>query len=235
MHLCSLFIATTDAMRNNLAVKNNVTKRDLQPIHTTPLFPDLLAGLLDLLTSFSSNEWAKPIPRKTWTVKDAALHLLGGDVGILSRRRDGYLVSSTSTADHKELAEFLKTQNDTWIQATQRISPRLLCELLRVTGKQVNDYFRSLDPNALGERVSWAGPEPAPNWFDVAREYTERWHHQQHIREGVGKPGFLEPRFLKPALDTFMRALPHTYRHTAAPEGSVVEVTISGDSGGTWC
>lgn len=44
----------------------------------------------------------------------------------------------------------------------------------------------------------------------------------------------MEERFLRPALDTFMRALPHTYRDVRAPEDSVIQVTISGDSGGMW-
>ena len=36
--------------------------------------------------------------------------------------------------------------------------------------------------------VNWAGPEPAPIWLDPAREYTERWVHQQHIRDAVRNP-----------------------------------------------
>jgi hypothetical protein len=138
------------------------------------------------------------------------------------------------TTDLRTLTESLATQNDTWIRAAQRISPRLLCELLGFTGSQVNDYFRSLDPYAAGDRVSWAGSEAAPNWFDIAREYTERWHHQQHIRDAVGKPGFTHPRFLRPALDAFVRALPYTYRDVLAPEGTVIELSVSGDSGETW-
>lgn len=216
-------------------MKGKATKKELQPILTIALFPELLAGALGLLTSLTDVEWAKQIPRKTWTVKDAALHLLGGDVGILSIGRDRHLVSRTDTTDHAELVAFLKAKNDNWIQVTRRISPRLLCELLRFAGHEVNDYFRSLDAYALGDRVSWAGPEPAPNWLDIAREYTERWHHHQHIREAVGRPGFMEPRFLKPALDTFVRALPYTYRDVSAPEGTAIELTISGDSGEMWC
>jgi hypothetical protein len=35
-------------------------------------------------------------------------------------------------------------------------------------------------------------------------------------------------------LDTFMMALPHTYRNTAASNGTVVQITISGEGGGHW-
>ena len=63
-----------------------------------------------------------------------------------------------------------------------------------------------------GPAVAWAGDKQSPNWFDIAREYTEKWLHQQHIREAVGQPVLDERRWLFPVLDTFMRALPHVYR-----------------------
>jgi uncharacterized protein (TIGR03083 family) len=169
-----------------------------------------------------------------WTVRDVALHLLGGDVGILSRQRDGYAPPRSPIESWDELVAFINHLNDTWLQAARRISPRLLVDLLRFTGEQVSDHFRSLDPHVLGGAVSWAGPEPAPVWLDLAREYTERWHHQQHIRAAVGKPGLQEPRYLAPVLDTFVRALPHTFRDVPAKDGTLVALTITGDAGGRW-
>ncbi|MCB0127485.1 MAG: hypothetical protein KDE58_34715, partial [Caldilineaceae bacterium] len=65
-------------------------------------------------------------------------------------------------------------------------------------------------------------------------EYTERWHHQQHIRDAVGKPGMTEPRYLHPILDTFLRALPHTFRNISAPPETVVQIAITGTAGGDW-
>lgn len=215
-------------------MRNEIVKREPQPIFTTQLFPELLTGLLDLLTTLASEEWTKPIPRKAWTVKDVALHLLGVDIGVLSRERDGHVLLSTEIMGDRELVEFVKMLNDTWIHAAQRLSPYLLCDLLRVTGHQLNDYFQSLDPSVLGGSVSWAGLERAPNWFRIAREFTERWHHQQHIRESVARPGYMDTRFLKPALATFMRALPHTYRSVEAREGAIIDVTISGNGGDRW-
>jgi len=208
--------------------------RQPQPVLTVHLFPGLLAGLLDLLSALSPDEWARPIPRKSWTVRDVALHLLGDDVGVLSRGRDRFTASTIHAGSRAELVEALAAQNDSWIAAGQRISPQLLCDLLRFTGDQATRYFASLDPSAPGEVVSWAGPLPAPNWLCIGREYTERWHHQQHIREALAKPGFDDARYLKPALDIFMRALPETYRTVDAPEGTSVAVTISGDSGDRW-
>ena len=60
--------------------------------------------------------------------------------------------------------------------------------------------------------VSWAGEQESANWFDIAREFTERWHHQQQIRLAVEKPGIMTREFYYPVLDCFMRALPYSYR-----------------------
>jgi uncharacterized protein (TIGR03083 family) len=215
-------------------MRNEIVKQSPRPVFTAHLFPELLTGLLDLLTTLGSEDWTKPIPRKAWSVKDVALHLLGVDVAALSRERDGHVALSKEIRNERELVEFVKTLNDTWIHAGQRLSPRLLCDLLRVAGHQLNDYYQSLDPYGLGGAVSWAGLDRAPNWFRIAREFTERWHHQQHIRETVARPGYMEARYLKPVLDTFMRALPHTYRGVEAPEGTIIDVTVSGNSGDRW-
>jgi hypothetical protein len=63
-------------------------------------------------------------------------------------------------------------------------------------------------------------------WFDIAREFTEHWHHQQQIRDATGQPPLYDPYLLSPVLDTFVRALPHSFPHAAAPEGTVVRLEI---------
>lgn len=204
-----------------------------QPIIVIDLLPELLHELLELLSDLSADEWDRRTACSSWSVKDVALHLLGGDIGILSRKRDGF--SFTGNVENwDELVNLINQMNAVWIEATRRISRRLLCELLESTGKQVIDYFESLDPYALGEPVSWSGPDPAPIWLDFAREYTERWHHQQHIWDAVEKPGLKQPKFFAPVLDAFVRALPHAYRNVEAPEGTQVALTIMGASGGRW-
>jgi hypothetical protein len=71
-------------------------------------------------------------------------------------------------------------------------------------------------------------------WFDLAREFTERWHHQQQILDATGEPSLYDPFFLSPVLDTFVRALPHNFRYAAAHDGTVVRFEISGSAGGVW-
>jgi hypothetical protein len=71
--------------------------------------------------------------------------------------------------------------------------------------------------------------------MDIAREYTEKWLHQQHIREVVGRPLLTSRKWLHPVLDTFLRALPYTYRSIEADDGTQVAVHIDGEAGGDWC
>jgi uncharacterized protein (TIGR03083 family) len=196
-------------------------------------FAPLRAKLMALLSDLSEDDWSRATAAPRWSVKDVAAHLLGGDIGILARGRDGFRAGGP-IRDYSELVELVNRLNDEWVLAARRMSPRLLRELLDFTGPRVEAHFASLDQRAVGGPVNWAGPEPAPVWFDVAREFTERWHHQQQIRDAAGHPPLYDPHFLSPVLDTFVRALPHRFRHTAAPAGTVVKVEISGEAGGVW-
>ena len=206
----------------------------LQPILTTHLFPELHAALLALLRELSTEEWQQPTACAGWSVKDVAQHLLGDDIGKLSAARDGYRSGWFEVKHWDELVIAINQANEQWVCALSRISPQLLCEFLAITGSQISAYFATLDPYEIGSSVDWAGPEPAPVWLDLAREYTERWHHQQHIRDAVGKPGMKESRYLAPVLNTFLRALPHTFRAVDAPDDTVIRIQITGDAGGNW-
>jgi uncharacterized protein (TIGR03083 family) len=204
------------------------------PVVVGELFPEILEELLALLRSLDGDQWQRATACPGWSVHDVALHLLGGDAGILSRQRDGYRPQEAAVASWGELVAFIDAHNEQWITATRRLSPRLVVDLLAFTGPQVTGYFLSRDPLAPGAPVSWAGAGPAPVWLDLAREYTERWLHQQHIREAVGAPLLDQPHYLAPVLATFVHALPVAYEATAAPDGTAVVLTISGAAGGEW-
>ena len=205
-----------------------------EPILTAHLFADVRQHLVTLLRGLKQDDWLKPTAATKWTVKDVAAHLLGGDVGNLSRRRDAYPAGGTEIASWQELVAFINQLNASWVAAAKRMSPQVLCDLLAFTGPQMEEYFGDLDPFAPGTIVNWAGPERAPMWLDIAREYTEKWHHQQQIRDATGRPGLYEPGLFAPVLDTFVRALPHTFRNVAAAEGACVQLSLTGPAGGDW-
>ncbi|HEX4168188.1 MAG TPA: maleylpyruvate isomerase family mycothiol-dependent enzyme [Bryobacteraceae bacterium] len=196
-------------------------------------FLPLRTHLLTLLADLGEDDWARPTAAPRWSVKDVAAHLLSGDISILSGKRDGFRPPRQIQSYH-QLVELVDRLNAEWVLAARRISPRLLRELLAFSGPEVEKCFASLDPLAMTGPVGWAGPDPAPVWFDLAREFTERWHHQQQIRDAAGRPPLYDPYFLLPVLDTFVRAMPHAFRNTRAPAGTSVRFEISGEAGGVW-
>jgi len=204
----------------------------LEPVLTRHLFPDERAELLDLLGSLSAAQWDAPTVCAGWSVKDIAAHLVADDLGRLARGRDGHRAAAFAPSSPEnvgaELLAFINHQNEAWVAAARRLSPRLLIDLLRWSGDETRAYFASLDMFAIGEPVHWAGPEPEPVWLDIAREYTERWLHQAQIRDAARAPALTEPRFFLPLLDTLVRALPQTFRDTDAPEGTHVTMLITG-------
>jgi uncharacterized protein (TIGR03083 family) len=211
--------------------------KSVEPIFVTELFCQIHGELLSLLRNLSGDDWSKPTAARMWTVKDVVAHLLDGDVRRLSYQRDKapMVPPETPIENYRGLVNFLNQLNADWVGAARRISPRMLIEFLEITGAQVCELFKSLDPSAPAMfGVAWAGEQESQNWFDVAREYTEKWHHQQQIRDVVGAPSLTGRKWLFPVLDTFLRGLPHTYRETQADEGSSVAFIIAGEAGGAW-
>ncbi len=211
--------------------------KSVEPIFVTELFCQIHGELLSLLRNLSADDWNKPTAARQWAVKDIVAHLLDGDVRRLSYQRDKapMVPPETPIKSHGDLVGFLNQLNSDWVRAAKRISPELLIKFLEVTGAQVCELFKSLDPFAPALfGVAWAGEQESQNWFDIAREYTEKWHHQQQIRDAVGATPLTGRKWLYPVLDTFLRVLPYTYRDTQADEGSSVAFIITGEAGGAW-
>ena len=207
------------------------------PILVADLLSPLHAELMTLLRSLTPAEWEKPTVAAPWTVRDMVAHLLDTDIRRLYYGRDDLPrdASEPPPATYEELVALLNRLNAEWVKAARRISSPLLMAFLEIVAPQTHSFLQSLDPYApAGISVAWAGEAESANWFDVAREYSEKWHHQQHIREAVGAPLLNERRWLEPILDTFLRGLPHTYRDVTAPIGTTLLVEITGEAGDRW-
>lgn len=201
-------------------------------IDLRPQFPQQHDAFISLLRELTVEDWSRPTVCPGWAVHDVAAHVLADHIGRLSMHRDDF--SALQPGDGEAFPAFIHRINDEWVTAARRISPPLLIDLLSATGAQVIDFWNTVDLDAPGWIVSWAGPDPAPTWLDAARDFTEYWTHHQQISEATRRPGPTHAKFLAPVLDTFMRALPHTLRDTDAPEETAVQVTITGPSGGAW-
>ena len=197
--------------------------------------PSLDKLLIDLLESLEPKEWNTQTVPKLWTVKDVVAHLLDGNIRILSRLRDNHTGETADIKSHQDLVDFLNSLNADWVKAMKRVSPTMLISLLKITGPQYCQYYASLDPHAPAMySVAWAGETESKNWMHIAREYTEKFLHQQQIRDAVGQSGLMTTEWFHPFLDVCMMALPHTLRTTTAKPGSKIKITITGDGGGNW-
>lgn len=221
--------------RDHEAVQLPVPMAPLSPVRTVHLFEELDTKLIELLESLAPAEWQQPTIVPGWTVKQVAAHLLDTPLRRLSFARDGTRPVGPEIRDERELAAYVNDLNARGVQVYGSLSSRVLISLMRVTLPELRHYFAGLEPEAPAVfAVSWAGDRVSPNWFDIAREFTERWHHQQQIRLAVDRPGIAVPHLFAPVLDCFMRGLPRAYREISAAVGTVAHVRIEGPSGGDW-
>jgi hypothetical protein len=130
-------------------------------------FAPLRSHLLTLLAGLGEDDWARSTAAPLWSVKDVAAHLLGGDIGILSGKRDGFRLPQ-NIQTNAQLIELIDRLNAEWVLATRRISPLLLRELLAFTGPQVEATFASLDPMATGVAVGRAPTQHRYGWISPA-------------------------------------------------------------------
>ena len=222
------------------------------PLLTAHLFPALDGQLIDLLRSLAAEDWERQTVAPKWTVKDVAAHLLDTQLRKLSFDRDGYAPSPPPViASDRDLVSFIDRLNAEGVTVYRRLSPPVLTAWMEQISRDAARYYASLDPFAPARfGVSWAGESTSANWFDVARELTERWHHQQQIRLALGEPAnsalnassnatrslraIMTPELYHPVLDCFMRALPFHYRSMSALAGTAISIHVSGECGGDW-
>lgn len=206
------------------------------PIPVSHLFRPLDDMLQQLLRALSPDEWRLPTVAREWTVKDVASHLLDGNLRVLSIQRDRYYGEKPpAITSYQDLVAWLNRLNADWVVASRRLSPRVLTMLHELTGPPTCEFYENAPLwDDAPFAVSWAGEERSVNWMHLAREYTEKWHHHQQIRDATGRDGIMTHEFFFPVMDAFMRALPHTFRAVDAAAGTTVAVTITTAIGGTW-
>jgi uncharacterized protein (TIGR03083 family) len=191
--------------------------------------------LIDLLRSLASGEWEIQTIAPSWKVRDVAAHLLDTALRKLSVVRDSCYVEAVEIRSPQDLITLVNRLNQEGVTVYRRLSPPVLVDLMQVACEQSARFHESLDPFAPAAfAVSWAGEEKSLNWFDTARELTERWHHQEQIRLATNRPGIMVPDLYHPVLDCFVRGLPYLYRDVDATVGTVLLLEISGDCGGKW-
>ena len=191
--------------------------------------------LVELLGSLEPSEWDLQTIAPLWKVRDVAAHLLDTVLRKLSMVRDSCYVEAVGVRSPQDVIALVNRLNAEGVTVYRRLSPIVLIDMMKAACQQSARFHESLDPFAPARfAVSWAGEETSLNWFDTARELTERWHHQQQIRLATNRPGIMTPDLYHPVLDCFVRGLPHVYRDVDAPVGTTFLSEISGECGGQW-
>lgn len=209
----------------------------LAPTDTRALFRPLSAALVTLLRTLEPQDWQRPTVAGTWRVRDVVAHLVDSTCRRLSFHRDQMVPPPPSRpiASENDFVAFINALNAEWVNTARRFSPRVLTDLFEKASTDLAEWFEALPldaPALFG--VSWAGEQTSEGWFDVGREFTELWHHQEQVRMAVGAASLADPRYLRAVIEIAMRGLPHAFRFEEAQPGQTVVIDVSGPAGGTW-
>jgi uncharacterized protein (TIGR03083 family) len=209
----------------------------LSPTDTRALFRPVSLALVALLRGLAPADWHRPTVAGTWVVGDIVAHLVDLTFRRLSFHRDRMAPPPPphAIASEREFVAFINWLNAGWVDAARRFSPRVLTDLFERASTDLADWFEALPFEAPALfPVSWAGEQSSDGWFDVGREFTELWHHQQQIRMAVGAPPLEDPRYLHAVLEIAVRGLPHAFREAHAGPGDTVVIDAQGPAGGRW-
>jgi hypothetical protein len=205
-------------------------------INTVEPLREVNKRLVELLRDLRADDWSKPTVHPDRNVKDLATHLLHGSLRRVTSLRDQYPVAANytqligrpepTTERLAEVTAMIQTGNRRFMDGMKYMSPRIIIEMIEVYDPLFLKLAEGIEPEGLGLGVLWAGENVSCNWFDMAREYTEKWHHQQQIRDAVGASLLNEPNLIGPAIDVFARGLPFAYRALYAPDGTTINIEI---------
>lgn len=198
----------------------------MAPLDVTASLRPERAALVELLRGLTDDEWSCPTECPAWNVKGIALHILGDDLSLLTRQRDGATDSLTLFAeDHPGLTfrELLDGFNEQWVSGARFLSMPLLIELLEIVGEESAEFYESvgLDTMAREPVQFFATLEPSPYWQVIAREYAERCIHQSQIRRALGRPD-VDGQMLTTAAEVHAHLLAAWARDFAPEEGTAV-------------
>ena len=229
-----------EAAQPDFRVIPSITTMSLDPtvpIDTRSLFRPVSSSLVTLLRGLRDDAWASPTIAGRWVVRDVVAHLLDTTLRRLSFHRDGMAPPPPprAIASERDVVEFINDLNAQWVLSARRLSPRVLTDLYERASHEAADWYESLSLAAPALfPVSWAGEQESNGWFDLGREFTELWHHQQQIRMAVGADALADPGYLAAVIDVAIRGLPHAFREVAAEVGQTIAIDISGPGGGQW-
>ena len=208
-----------------------------RPLDVIDLLAAERAVLVSLLASLDDNSWRAATECPGWSVHGIACHLIGDDLSLLSRQRDGVPDPEFAANPPMTVPEFLTrldALNNRFVATMAGLAPTLVVELLQVTGTWTRDWYATVDPERLGESVHWVSPDPAPYWMLAARELVERWIHHHQIRRALGQAWLPDPALTATALAAMMRGFPLSMAVLSAPPGTTLTIAADDFGAASW-
>jgi len=199
------------------------------------IYPALLDELLDTLQSLSESKWESKTLLPSWRIKDIAAHIASGAIRKLSAIRNNEPSEVSEPMDYESLVTRINENNEKWVGLLRNLHFSLIIDLLTRYYGELIEEFKIMDPYATAVHgVAWAGELKSENWFDIAREYTELWHHQMQIKNAIGDAALLGDEYYKPFIDTCFRALPYHFRKMGEQIDFDLLIEIAGMNGGKY-
>ena len=205
----------------------------IPPTDTRAFFRPLSAEFVAAIRALPDEAWARPTVAGSWRVRDVLAHLVDVSARRLSFHRDRH--PPPPFDGRGDFVAFINDLNARWIAVAGRMSPRVLTSLYAAVSEELASFVEALPQDAPALfPVSWAGEDSSAGWFDIGREFTEVWHHQQQIRDAVGASPPSNPDWLRAFLLIALRGLPHAYRDVSGSPNDTLVLRITGASGGVF-
>ena len=182
-------------------------------------------------------DWNRPTVAGAWTVRDVAAHLLDGDLRRLSLERDGQRAASSGRGlrERSGPRRLLERAERRVGEGGAPAQPRVLLELLKIDGAAGGRALRV--PRSRKPRLLFRGLGGRV----VVEELVRRGARVHRALAppaadppGRGRAALERARWLKPVIDLSMRALPHRYAGTTAPEGAPFSWRSADPRAETW-
>ncbi len=179
-----------------------------------PVYPHLLEKIADNLRNLSAEEWENSTVLPNWRIKDIAAHIASGALRKLTAIYDDNLPGDLVQIGFRTLVREINANNEEWVSLLRSLHPVLIIEVIKDYYGLLIEEFQKMNPLEKAiHAVAWAGENVSENWFDIAREYTELWHHGMQIADSLGETALLDDCYFIPFIETCFQALPFHFRN----------------------
>jgi uncharacterized protein (TIGR03083 family) len=187
-------------------------------------FEEVWRDVVELCDDFTPAQWSLPTDCPGWTVRDHVSHMIGTERMLLGES------PSAANGDAPHVRNDIGKANEAWI-ATYRDweGSKLLDEFRAVVARRL-DALRALGTEDW-DREGFTPEGTGPYRVFMEIRVFDCWYHDQDIREGVDRPGYLEG----PVADLSIGRIPGkgmgyvVGKKAAAPPNTTVTFDIVGD------